>query len=92
MSHSGRKIIHSVEKINVVFYHVSLRALNNFLYMQVAYILGGHNTFQVAPRQVIFNSVVAEIALHLKELMDWRGIEKFHFFPFLHSSQPIKKK
>ena len=62
--------------------------------MQVAYILGGHNTFQVAPRQVIFNSLVVEIALHLKELMDWRGIEKlpfFFFLSFLLYSQPIKQ-
>lgn len=70
MSHSGRKIIQTVEKINVAFYHVSLRALNNFLYRQVAYILCGHNTFQVTPWQVIFNSVVVEMALHLKEIMD----------------------
>lgn len=53
--------------------------------MQVAYILGGHNTFQVPPWQVIFNSVVVEIALHLKELMDWSGIEKLHFFSLSYS-------
>lgn len=70
MSHAGRKIIQTTEKINVAFYHLSLRALNSFLSMQVAYILGIYNAFQVVPWQVIFNSVVVEIALHLKELMD----------------------
>lgn len=57
MSHAGRKIIQIIEKINVVFYHVSLRALHSFLSMQVAYIFGQYNTFQVAPWQVVFNSV-----------------------------------
>lgn len=59
--------------------------------MQVAYILGRHNTFQVAPWQVIFNSVVVEMALHLKEIMDGCGTEKLHFFSFLLHSQPIKQ-
>ena len=55
MSHAVRKIIQTVgEKINVAFYHVSLRALNNFLFMQVAYILGTCSTFQAAQWQVIF--------------------------------------
>lgn len=70
MSHAGRKIIQTTEKINVAFYHLSLRALNSFLSKQVAYILGIYNAFQVVPWQVVFNSVVVEIALHLKELMD----------------------
>lgn len=69
---------------------MSLRALNNFLYMQVASILGIYNTFQVAPWQIIFNSVIGETALHVKELMDWCGIQKLIFFPFLLYSQPIK--
>lgn len=66
MSHAVRKIIQTVEKINVAFYHVSLRALNNFLFMQAAYILGMWTTFQAAQWQVIFNSVVVEKALRLK--------------------------
>jgi hypothetical protein len=42
--------------------------------MQVAFTLGTYNNFQVAQWQVICNSVVLKIALHLKEVMDWRGI------------------
>lgn len=67
MSHAGRKIIQTVGKINVTLYHVSLRALCNFLYMQAAYIFSIYNTFQVAQWQVISNSEEVEIVLHSKE-------------------------